>query len=355
MGGYEQILIIGFLIYWFNLKATPMKVCSKFLCLLSTVILSFSNSLKGQDIHFSQFWNQPSTYNVSDIIGEEDIKFSAAIRDQWLSIPVPYTSRQFGYVHKINPKHKSSWLAFGLNLVDDKAGDIQYSNQSIGLGLNWHIYLYDNLALRVGASLNFVNRFLDESLVKLGNQFDGEQFRQGIDPFDTALQGLANYASYQSGISVIGYSNGKLDWRVSFSGANLNKPYTNKVLESMRPIRWSFSGEKYIMRSEQIDFRTIGLVQAQQSYFELQLGIIGRLKTKTLPSFDLGLSYRTGDALIAFTGVNFQQVAIGFSYDFTVSDLGLANVGRGGPELYLSYSITKVKPLKTKKACCPNY
>jgi type IX secretion system PorP/SprF family membrane protein len=333
-----------------------MKVCSKFLCLVITVILSTgSYFLSAQDIHFSQFWNQASTYNVADILEEDDIRLSASVRDQWLSIPVPYKSRQFSYAHKINPKHNSSWLAFGLNLVDDKAGDIQYSNQSIGIGFSWNLYLYENLSLRVGASLNFVNRFLDESLVKLGNQFDGEQFRQGIDPFDVALQGIANYASYQSAISVLGFKNGKQDWRISLSGANLNKPYTNEVMESMRPIRWSVSGEKYIFRSKQVDLRSVGLVQNQQSYFECQLGLISRIRGSISTSFDFGISYRTGDSIIAYSGVNWNTFNIGFSYDFTISDLQAANQRRGGPELHIRYSITKVKPLKNNKACCPNY
>ena len=32
---------------------------------------------------------------------------------------------------------------------------------------------------------------------------------------------------------------GKKDWSLSIAGANLNRPYTNDVLESVRPIRWS--------------------------------------------------------------------------------------------------------------------
>ena len=343
------------MIYWFNLKATPMKVCS-FLCLFLTVIVIIgSTSLNAQDIHFSQFWNQPGTYNVADIIEDDDIRLSASVRDQWLSIPVPYTSRQFGYAHKINPKHNSSWLAFGLNLVDDKAGDIQYSNQSIGAALSWHIYLYDDLAIRVGASMNYINRFLDESLVQLGNQFDGEQFRQGIEPFDVALQGIANYYSYQSAISLLGYKNGTQDWRISLSGANLNKPYTNDVMESMRPVRWSLSGEKYIYKSAQVNLKTLALLQRQQSYLECQVGVLANLGEKLSTNFDLGLSYRTGDSVIVYSGVNWNSFSLGFSYDFTISGLQVANGGRGGPELHVRYSITKVKPLKNKKACCPNY
>lgn len=323
--------------------------------LWSVILLIFSHSLRGQDIHFSQFWLQPETYNVADIINEEDISFKGTVRDQWLSIPVPYTSRQFSYAQKLNPNNKDSWLAFGLNLIDDKAGDVQYSNQSIGLALTSHIHVDQNYAIRIGMKMNYINRFLDESLVQLGSQFDGEQFRQGINPFDPALQGQTNYFSYQSGLSVHKLKEGKKDWSLSIAGANLNRPYTNDVLESVRPIRWSLLGSKMLPISNQTNMELVGLLQKQLSYHEIQFGVLQHISLNPFTQLTVGLSYRTNDALIGYLGLQWNMFEMGLSYDYTLSPLTVANNYRGGPEFNIRYTITNVKPLKKNKACCPNY
>ena len=311
--------------------------------------------INAQDIHFSQFWNQSTVYNISNIIDEEDISFSITARDQWISIPVPYRTQKLEYAQKINPKHKSNWIAVGMALINDKAGEAQYSNQSLGVNLSSHIHLYDQIYMRIGASINYVNRYLDDSLVKLGHQFDGDQFRQGINPFDQALEGISNYLIYNTGFSLLGYKDGQRDWMVAISGFNVNQPYTNVVKESMRPVRWTLFMEKKLFQTSAFRLDLLSTVQKQQQYLEIQAGLLTKTKIGNDLFLEGGMSYRSSDALISYLGIGRSSVLMGLSYDINISALQDATGRRGGPELYLKYMITKVKPLKGKKKCCPNY
>lgn len=324
-------------------------------CLVAFCVTAFSVIAVSQDIHFSQFWNQPSVYNVANIIGEEDVSLSITARDQWLSIPVPYKTQKIEYSQKINPKHKANWVAMGLVLINDRVGDVQYSNQSFGLNFTTHIHLVDQIYMRFGASINYVNRFLDDSMVKLGEQFDGDQFRQGINPFDQALQGITNYVIYNTGVFFVGYKDGYKDWGIGLSGFNVNQPYTNIVKESMRPVRWSLFVEKQLVQKKAFRLELLSAVLKQQEYLEIQLGLLSKITIGPDLILESGLSYRSSDALIPYLGIGRSSLQLGLSYDMNISELQNASAGRGGPELFLKYTITKVKPLKGRKKCCPNY
>jgi type IX secretion system PorP/SprF family membrane protein len=60
----------------------------------------------------------------------------------------------------------------------------------------------------------------------------------------------------------------------------------------------------------------------------------------------LGASYRTGDAIIAMTGLNINKLKVGLAYDFTTSDISTTS-SSGSAELFLRYCHSI--EVKTKK------
>ena len=71
-------------------------------------------------------------------------------------------------------------------------------------------------------------------------------------------------------------------------------------------------------------------------------------------SVRLGTNYRyadESDAVIPTFGINYLSWQFGLSYDINISQFKTATNGNGGPEIALIYTITKVKPPKTFKAC----
>src|ERR1700749_783793 len=98
---------------------------AKFDKLIMAVLLLVTMTAKAQDIHFSQFNQEPLALNPA-LTGNYQCDWRAGLnyRTQWSSIPAPYnTYAAFFDIPIIKGIGGTDNLALGLNLFNDVSGD----------------------------------------------------------------------------------------------------------------------------------------------------------------------------------------------------------------------------------------
>ena len=321
--------------------------------LLSLILLLYLTPSKAQDIHYSQFWNNPDQTNPASIgSGKEHLWVALSIKEQWSQIPVPYSGRKLSFFQDIQKSFLGvDKFTFFSSILHDSSGDASYSNTQLRLGLNGHLSLASNQTLGLNISFDYANRQVDMSKLRYGSQFDGELFRSDIDPQDPAVEFLKNYGSLHAGLNYRLSNEKGVKLQLGLAGFQLNKPSTTELNVSYRPIRWSSTFAYWFYLSEQTYIRSDLNFQVQGPYSVLLVG--GSLGFKITPrgQEEVGLYYRNKDALFIYLSYRSDSYKIGFSYDINLSENKVATQGRGGPELFINYFITKVDPIKTIKAC----
>ena len=135
--------------------------------LLLSVITLLS---KGQDIHFSQYLNNPLSYNPSNTGKfDGDWRFIANYRDQWRAISIPFTTysasfdRQFYY--------KNRHLSAGVFVLSDQSGDIALKSNQIYVSGAYHME-YNKNFFDYGVQLGYVMKRIDYGSISFPDQWD---------------------------------------------------------------------------------------------------------------------------------------------------------------------------------------
>jgi len=327
---------------------------------ISFVLTFFAINAWSQDIHFTQFWNVPLYHNPALTgVYSGDIRMAANYRNQWASVPVPYSTFHGSFEQKIPIKHLgNNVLGSGIMLNHDQAGDSKLSRTNITLSSAYTHQLSDKHFLSGGLQVGIgQSRFKTDDLT-FDNQFNGDVF-DGNLPINENLTNK-NF--------IFGDINVGLNWHfqifpknisvdAGIGLAHINKPRQHFFEnEDVRlPRRMSFFAKANIPITPIIDFQPAILIQRQGAYRENIYGTNIKYhfskKTGNEMGAYMGAWYRTGDALAFSAGVDYLNLRVGISYDINISPFNTATNGAGGPEISAIYTITKVKSLEEYKSC----
>jgi len=142
---------------------------------------------------------------------------------------------------------------------------------------------------------------------------------------------------------------------------HLNEPeqnFTDDIL-AQRPMRTTLYALSGIGVGERSTVVIDVLGQLQEEQTELVLTAGARYKVKEDADRPISVQL-TGavrmapeemDAIIPAVALFIANWRFGFSYDVNVSEFEVATNGAGGPEFSVMYTVPRVKPLKTFKAC----
>jgi type IX secretion system PorP/SprF family membrane protein len=342
----------------------------KYLILIGGIFVTGTSAFS-QDLHFSQFNENPSLVNPALTGASYVMRTSVVYKDQWRSVTVPYKT----YGASFDMKFKaSSWdkvdpyktrtfkrsfnkLSGGLAFYSDKAGDGNMGTNQVNLSLASFIKTGDNSALSLGLQGSAVQKTVDYSKFIFSNQFNGTGYdatlanneKFGTQSFvypDVAGGVLWMYSRDESSIG----ENNQLKADVGVGMFHINKPKQKWLLGTDEKL---FS--KYIIHAKVlygIPHSNVGL--APSIIYEMQgptKEIIGGLMIKYYVKDDskytgyikrssvgLGVYYRAKDAIIVNALIEMGQYAIGFSYDINTSTLTKVSTLRGGPEIVLRFN-----------------
>lgn len=319
--------------------------------------------LRAQDIHFSQYNDAPLMVNPS-LAGFFDGSHRVALnyKNQWKSIGNGFNTYALSYDAPVTSKGRgnSGFLAMGVNVFNDVAGDLQLSNLTGSINIAYHLKLNDEQMLSAGIYGGFGQRSIDQNGMMWDSQYDG------ISGHDANLPSNETFAFETFGYADFGFG---LNWSMSHNSTNMTSNDGLKVnagfsLSHVNQPNFNFlnsSEERLNMRITGHGKAQIGLAgtntslvptflfQIQGSQKEIVPGLMVRYTLREQSKYtgfindaylSIGGYYRTMDAVIAHALIELNDFAFGLSYDVNVSKLTNATNGKGGFELMLRYLIS---------------
>src|SRR5665647_3269453 len=204
-----------------------MKKFFKILVIIigSTVIQKMAVA---QDLHFSQFFNNPLLTNPANtgFIPDADYRLGASYRNQYSNIMAqPYkTMSIFGDAQVFRNKIETGWLGLGGVILRDVAGTGSLTSTKAYASIAYHQELGLSSLLTAGFNVGWANKRIDQSKLTYPDQFDG-QFFDGTLP--TSAQLLNNNVSYfdmQAGINYAYFPTQDVYINAGYSIMHVNQP-----------------------------------------------------------------------------------------------------------------------------------
>ncbi len=321
------------------------------ICMLG-ILLTADNCIAQIDPHFTQYYAYPQWLNPA-FTGLIDGNYRVTVnyRNQLPGLYAPVKTQAVS-AEFVLPKNFSLGIT-ALKQFSSDAG-YQYTNGYFSLGYQIHLTNYKILSS--GFQVGIVNRRIDPGKLQFGNQYNPVI---GYDPSLPANEVL----QYQSATSPDGslgllYFDGdpQKKWN-PFLGVSLYHPHSpsNHFLSGadtgkISP-RYSIHGGTRFTAGSGTAFIPHMLYQQQGKAHEWVAGLVCNLALETGKELIMGGTYRFGDAIAPNIGLHLNGLTIGFSYDFTVSQLSTAASSNGGFELSISF--TGQKKIPDTRFICP--
>ena len=315
-----------------------MPVRAKYLLGL---LLSVSLLARGQDPQFSQFYANQLYLAPSFAGATEDYRMALNWRNQWPSIPGVFHTYSFSF-DKAIPNFNSG---VGILATHDVAGSGNLSTTNIGLLYSYDFQINDDWHIRPGLNFKFVYLGLDLTRLTWNSQITTGGTLPPITPppfdnvadIDFATSGLIYSEKIWAGFTI----DHLLRPRTSFWGDN------NSI-----PIKVDFFGGFQIvsrgrLRQKLTEVLSVAAnVMFQGDFYQSDVGfyyfkhpLVFGVWYRGIPfATSKDVSAQAGDAIIGMIGIKTDQLNIGLSYDFTVSNL-ITSSG-GAYEISLIYTFT---------------
>lgn len=322
------------------------------------LIFAFSNLniLNAQDPQFSQYYAAPLYINPAlagiNQLGRAGVNY----RDQWPSIAANFETYSFYLDYNFEDYNSSA----GIMVNTDREGIAGLRSTTVALMYAYQVDLNYRWTFRPGLQVGYAIRDLNFDKLTFGDQFDEtglvrsftqETFNTGFNTqfFDFAAGGIifdsriwfggAIHHINEPNQSILG-ENSPLRHRVSFHGG-YRIPF-----EAIKPFYEAPEGRE---RSVTPTFN----YRYQGDYDQLDIGVYLTLDPVLFGLWYRGIPVKTfsgipnSEAIIMMVGLNMGKTTVGYSFDYTISDLGI-NSG-GAHEVSVIYKFNLSDPSKPRK------
>lgn len=339
---------------------TPLlKNCTLFLLLLIASI-----TIYGQDINFSQFYEVPLLRNPA-LAGlyKGDFRATSAFRNQWSSVTTPYVTEALGLEVKLLAPGKNNYVALGLQMTNDLAGDSKMGKTQILPCLTFHKSLNgeEDTYLSIGIIGGLVQQRFDATKLQFDEQFLNGSFNSNNPTRENFTNTNTSYFDIGTGILFSNKSSDDIKYYLGASFFHFNKPKV--AFDQSKDIRLN----KKIMVNVGVSLPSgeYNKVTLYGDYFsqggnsQIQGGVlysmdILRQTDDEAITTDVGTLLRWNDAIIPTVKLNYYNIGMGFTYDINISSLKPASLLRGGFEATLTYSnFLNFKNSSSEKTRCP--
>jgi type IX secretion system PorP/SprF family membrane protein len=300
-----------------------------------------------QDIHFAQFYELPMLRNPSLAgIFNGNVRFTAAYRNQWESITVPYRTMAFGAeVKMLRGLADGDFMTFGLQVTNDEAGDSKLKRTQFLPVLNYHKLLNEEKStlLSLGFMGGIVSESFDASELKFDDQFVNGNYSSANTTNQTFSKTAFRYIDASAGLSLSSLINENAKCYVGAALFHFNNPSVTFMKNNTDKLsrKWGFNAGATIKTN------TNGKLVVYADHFRqgenriTQFGFLyshnfSPIDEETQLSASIGSVYRWNDALIPVAKLNRNKLSLGLSYDTNISSLKNASRYRGGFEMTLS-------------------
>ncbi|RAJ18213.1 PorP/SprF family type IX secretion system membrane protein [Olleya aquimaris] len=280
-------------------------------------------SVAQQDPQFTQYMYNMSIINPAYATADEGmLNLGGLYRTQWVGIDGAPTTGSFFAHTPINEK-----IEVGLSFTNDNIGDVVNEN---------NIYADFAYVLPVGldAKLSFG---LKAGVTLFNTDFNGFNLQSGDQSTDTAFNENTSKTFPNLGIGAFYFSD---NYYIGLSAPNL---LTTKHLETengikttgVQNVHYFLTGGYVFDINKDLKFKPSFMVKGVTG---APLAIDINANVLINEKLEAGLGYRLEDAIMAM--VNFKvtpQLRVGYSYDYTISNLGDYN--SGSHEIFLLFDV----------------
>lgn len=306
----------------------------------------FFSEVKGQDLHFSQFFNNPLLTNPANtgFIPDADYRLGASYRNQYSNImAVPYkTISVSGDAQVFRNRIETGWLGLGGVILRDVAGSGSLTSTKIYGSVAYHQMLGYSSLISAGFNVGWANKRIDQSKLTFPDQFDGKFFDNTLPTSAMLLNNSVNYFDIQAGLNYAYFPTEDIYVNAGYSIHHVNQAKESFFLEdntidnriAMRHIAF-LNGIYKVNDNVIVNPNIYYTTQARAS--ELVFGLNGAYNLSGDGSKQIlaGLYYRYADAVVPMVGLEINNIKFTFSYDVTTSSLRNFNNSLGASEFNL--------------------
>jgi type IX secretion system PorP/SprF family membrane protein len=326
----------------------------RILNILITAFILFSDCY-GQDPTFSQFYANPLYLAPSFAGATQEYRIGMNYRNQWPAIPGVFETYSISF-DKALPNFNSG---IGILATYDVAGSGDLSTTNIGLLYSYDFNINKEWHLRPGINFKFYYLGLDIAKLIFNSQITGSGTTPSVSPppFD-------NVADVDFATSLLAYND---RYWGGFTLDHLLLPKTSFYGDDTHvPIKFNLFGGMQLVKKTRLRVKLKEVLsvafnfQKQQNFYQTDLGLYYYKDPLIFGIWYRGIPFMTsqaGDAVIGLIGIKTEQLHIGYSYDFTISNL-VSSTG-GAHEISLVYEFNSFSLGQQRKRIraipCPEF
>jgi type IX secretion system PorP/SprF family membrane protein len=310
----------------------------------------------GQDPTFSQFYANPLYLAPSFAGATQEYRFGLNYRNQWPAVPGVFETYSISF-DKAMPNFNSG---IGVLATYDVAGSGDLSTTNIGLLYSYDFNINREWHIRPGVNFKFYYLGLNIGKLIFNSQLTGSGGTvpsTNPPPFDRVAD--VDFAS-----SVMVY-NDRI-WG-GFTLDHLLAPKTSFWGDDARvPVKFNLFGGMQLIKKTRLLVKMKEVLsvavnfQMQQKFYQTDMGLYYYKEPLMFGLWYRGIPFVTsqaGDAIIGLVGFKTNQLHIGYSYDFTISNL-ISSTG-GAHEISLMYEFNSFSLGQQRKRIraipCPEF
>lgn len=319
--------------------------------------ISIQNKVHSQDPQFSQYYAAPLFLNPALCGINQKGRAGLNYRNQWPSIDASFETYSFSMDYNWDDYYSSA----GIMVNTDQEGVAGLRSTSVAIQYAYQLGLNYKWTFRPATEISYYWRNLNFSKLTFGDQFDdsglvnpvsGEVFNTGLTArfFDLSFGGIlfTNRLWLGSAIHHVLEPNQSITGDVTPLQRKFSIHGGYKILfsEVSRKAALSVKGRE---RSFSPGFN----YRQQGQFKQLDLGVYFTLEPILLGAWYRGIPFKglngspNRDAAIVMLGIKKNDLSIGYSFDYTISDLG---IGSGGAhEISLVYVFSLADPRKPSR------
>jgi type IX secretion system PorP/SprF family membrane protein len=298
--------------------------------LLTSVIAAFATIAHAQDPFFTQqnyglAYINPA-YTGAFACGRAELGY----RIQWPKLQASYQTFNAAYDQYF------SFGGVGFAYSHDRSGSILTTdrfdfNYAYGFGIGEAADGKAKVVIQPGVQLSYFRKTVDWSQLTFGDMIDP---RRGFVYPTSQLPASGAVNCFDVSAGVMAYSDRII---VGMSAYHINQPDEGFLGKSRLPVRVVAHAAGIIGNADGSGFSIVpSVVFMQQDNAEMITGLV----TAKYNAFSLGVGYRNEDAMLFTAGYSHGNFTLGYSYDYTISELENANTG-GAHEVHLAYCFMK--------------
>lgn len=317
------------------------------LFLLLFIIVGWGIRAMAQDPQFSQFYSNPLYLNPAFAGTGKCPRINLNYRNQWPGLTGTFVTQSASYDQHVDA------LSGGIGLIvtNDNAGEGTLNTTNVSAIYSYQLPVTRTLSIKAGFQGTYLQKRIDWSKLTFGDMIDP---RRGFI-YET------NQTPITQGINTVDFSAGVLAFSKTYyfgiATHHINEPNESLVQgTSQLPRKYTFHGGVVIPtggRSVEANISPNVLYMVQQNFQQFLLGLyvtkgpmVGGLWYRHTPS--------NPDAMIVLLGVEQGIFKFGYSYDVTVSKLGVKTWGAHEFSLGLQF-YCKPKKKRFRTISCPSF